>query len=714
MKRKPMQGWLAAALLVTSLWNGTPAFAYSIGEEVKIDVSQPEISKAGFDISSDYAVWMVEGEDTITLYDLDKNTESKIGDDNSTKKNPYVDGDYVVWLDSRDGGSDVYMYDISKKKEKRITSGSAEVSQLEIAGDNVVWADESEGGSDIYLYNISTGDTKRITTSGKASNPTASDSYIAWEDTRSGHADIYYYDVKAKREKAAVTTRGDQVRPSIHQHQIVYVNKSSEYNQIQLYSISTSKDKKLTDSSDDKDFPHIYKDTYVFIEDKDLYIADVDESSSEKVAGYVYDNLAPRIYDDYVMYAKTDDSKKLRLHLYNIDDEEAVPVGEVSGEPSQPDGHDRYVVYIAEGSKANSVILYDAEKNTSKVISKTNSDPTRPLVSNRYVVWYDESEDALFSYDIRNGVQEQVTDEDDDQTPDDKLYELDGNNLLWVNVDRRAELILTDLSTEKDTEVASLKNDPLSIDLYGNYISWVVEQSSNKASVFLYDIKEEDDTEIRKNVQVKEAKLGENFVVWSEYTDAAKATWDLYYYELDREKVYPLLRYTDRDQINPQASRNMVFYEDNRLSPNKKDFYFELYNVEDASFSDIFWDDEAEVEQPRIGGNRLVWIDKRDDDPYVYTLAFAEPSDDDDGGNDPDPNPQPGEYKEYGLLDLMADGTLSDKMEEAGFDKFVLVFFSNTSKEATISLRQAFEDQDRLAELFEQADLDEISVRIYK
>lgn len=56
MKRKPMQGLLAAALLVTSLWTGTPAFANSIGQEIKIDVSQPEVSKDGFDISKEYAI----------------------------------------------------------------------------------------------------------------------------------------------------------------------------------------------------------------------------------------------------------------------------------------------------------------------------------------------------------------------------------------------------------------------------------------------------------------------------------------------------------------------------------------------------------------------------------------------------------------------------------------------------------------------------------
>jgi len=143
MKRKPMQSWLAAAVLVTSLWSGTPAFAAG-GKEVKLSQNQPEISQAGFDIAEQYAVWINQGENTITLYDLEKNTETKIGNKSSTKTSPKVDGKYVVWLDSRDGGSDVYLYDISKDKETRISDGSGSVEDVEISGKNIVWSNKSK------------------------------------------------------------------------------------------------------------------------------------------------------------------------------------------------------------------------------------------------------------------------------------------------------------------------------------------------------------------------------------------------------------------------------------------------------------------------------------------------------------------------------------------------------------------------------------------
>ncbi|MFD2371013.1 hypothetical protein ACFSO0_13915 [Brevibacillus sp. GCM10020057] len=714
MKRKPLQGCLAAALLVTSLWSATPAFAYSLGEEIKIDANQPEIAKTGYDISEDYAVWMVEGEKTITLYDLDDNSERKIGSTTSVKTNPKVDGNYVVWIDSRDGGSDVYMYDIAKKKESRLSSGSAKVTSLEIRGKNVVWDDKSNGGSDIYLCDITTGEVEAITTSGKASNPTLDDTYIAWQDSRNGDSDIYTYNLKTKTEKAAVTAHGDQIKPSISDDYIVFEDHSGEYSQIGLHTISKDKTTKLTDDASDKEMPHIFNTTYVFIDDGSVAYGGVNKSTTKEADSFIYDKLAPRVYDDYILYAKMDNNKKLRLNLYDMHDKEMVPIGSVSGEPSQPAGHDRYVVYISEGNKTDSVILHDVENGTSKAITKTDASPSRPLVSNHYVVWYDNDEDALFSYDIKKGVTKQVTNEDDDEIADEDLYELDGDNLLWVNAGSKADLVVTNLATGKSTDITTLKKEPLSIDIHGNYVSWVLEQSSKKASVFLYDMDEEDEMEIRKNVQVEQAKLGDDFVVWSEYTNTTKPTWDLFYYDIDRGKTSSLLRYTDRDQIKPQVSRNMVLFQDNRLSPNAKDFYYELYDVKDGSYSDYYWDDDAEVEDARIGGNRIVWIDNRDDTPYVYTMAIAQPQDDDDSTPDPDPQPEPGEYKEYSLLDVVQDGTFNEKISEAGYDNFVFVFFGNTSKEVTMTLNEVFDDMDRFADLFLSSDVDEMYIRIYK
>ncbi|MGG1659302.1 hypothetical protein [Brevibacillus sp. NRS-1366] len=712
MKRKPMQSWLAAAVLVTSLWSGTPAFA-SGGKEVKLSQSQPEISQAGFDIAEKYAVWINEGENTITLYDIEKNTETKIGNKSSTKKSPKVDGKYVVWLDSRDGGSDVYMYDISKNEETRVTDGSGSAEDVEIAGKNIVWSNKSKKGTDIFLYNISSGEEEQVTTSGKATHPTVSDSYVAWEDSREGNADIYYYDIDAQEETAAVTLRGAQVRPTIYNDEILYENQASDYSQIYVYSIDTGRNKQLTEGSGDKQDVHNYKTTYVYVDDGDLRSADSNKSSSRQIASSIFKGNGPRVYGNYVMYAKKDSDKKLHLNLYDIDERETIPLGDVAGEPSQPDGSDRYVVYISRAKRVDSVVLYDTKVNTSKVISKAKADPSRPLVSNHYVVWYDDSKDALVSYDIRKGVETQITDGGTKHDPSDELYELDGNQLLWLNEGRRTELMLTDLSTGKHESLTSLKSEPLSIDLYDGYVSYVLEQGAKSANIYLYDINRGRETTIRKNVQVEEAKLGDDFVVWSEYTDGSKPNWDLFYYNIRRDKTSSLLRYTDRDQKNPQASRNMVFFRDNRLSQSAKDFYDELYDVEDGSYGDLRWSDKAKVTEARLGGNRIVWVDTRESTPYVYTMEIGSARDDDDNGGT-DPEPEPGDYKEYSLKNMLLDGIFDEKIQNTDLNKFVFVFFPNTANEFPLSVKEALKDLDLFDKMIAKVKMDEINIRIYK
>lgn len=713
MKRKPMQGLLAAALLVTSLWTGTPAFASSIGQEIKIDVSQPEISRDGFDISKEYAVWKVEGEQTLTLYNLSKQTETKIGNKNSEKKKPRVDGKYAVWIDSRHGGADVYLYDIANDEEIRLTSGNASATDLEISGKKVVWSGKSDAGTDIFMYDIATGDTTRVSTSGKASDPTVSDSYVAWEDSRAGNPDIYYYDIGKQKEEVAVEGKAQQTDPSLYSDKIAYLHGQQVY----VYTIGTGRNKQLTNTTSSKSGVHIYKDTVLYLDDDDLAYQEVGKSSGKEIATSVFEPLAPRIYEDYAMYAKRDNNKKLRLHIYDLDEKEEITLGATSGEPSQPDGSDRYVVYLTESKKKTSVVLYDTEKGTSKIISKSNADPVRPVVSGKYVVWYDKREDALIAYDIRKGTEKQITNEDDDQLPSETLYEVDGTKLLWVNLDRRANLMITDLATGKEVEVTSLKNEPLSVDIYGNYVVWVEESGKKTANIYLYDIEEQDDLLIRKNVEVQSAQIGDDFVVWSENSGGAKNGWDLYYYRIERQRTELLLRYSEGDQKNPQASRNMIIFEDNRLSSKEKDFYYELYDVEDRSYSDIEFDDDAEISSPRIGGNRIVWIDERDGGPVVYTMAFASPRNDDaveDPEPKPEPEPEPGDYKEYRLIDLMIDGTLGEKLESAGFSKIVFVFFQGTKDEVTLSLKDGLMDSDRMADLFEKAGVRGIDVRIYK
>lgn len=713
MKKRRIQGWLAAVMLVTTLWGGTPAFAYTIGKEEKITAGEPVVARKGFDIAKDYAVWIAEGDKQITLYDLDDAAAEKIGSSKSEKTSPRVDGSYVVWIDSRHGGSDVYLYDVKKGTEKRLSSSSTVLSGLEISGDYVVWADRRDGGSDIYLYDLSTNKEVRVSNSGKANNPTVSSTgYVAWDDERNGNLDIFVYNINTKKETAAVTSSGSQRKPTLYQNQVVYEHNSND--QLYLYSITSDRIKKLTTGQ----LPHLYRDQFVYLNSGRLMLGDVDEDKVTRLASSVFDrdDMAPRIFGDFVLYAKKDKDDKLRLHMYDLDEEEDVAIGDGAGEPRDPDASDLYIVYLSKVKSKTSVVLHEIETGLSRVISDSNHRPERPLVSNSYVVWYDKREDGLMAYNIRKRTLTKVTSKSDE--PSDKLYELDGKNLLWVNSGRKEELILTDLSTGKNTSIVKLSEEPFSIDLYESYLIWVAEESRNTGTIYLYDIKKGKDYEVRRRVQVEKAALGDNLIVWSENTGDSKSGWDLYYYDIKRDRVETFKRLSAGDQIEPQLSRGMLLFRDNSKSKNQRDYYYELYEADNDRFSDSIWDEDAEMKSARIGGNRVVWIDERDRDPFVYTLAFAkarvdededEDEDEDNGGIEYD------DYIDYPLEKALYDNDLFfDLLNRYDMEDIYFVVYPGTSDEERLSLVDALDDDDRFLDFLFSADLDDFFVRVYK
>lgn len=237
MNQKRIQGWLSVALLGTSLWSGTPVYANDIGKEMKIMPNQPQVSRLGVDLSKDYAVWIVEDDHAITLYDLKDQKETRIVANDSEKKYLQVDGDYIAWVDTRNNSNgDVYMYDIKSKKEMRLTDGKAVPSEVSLQDNLVVWTDKRNGSSDIYCYDISKNAEKRISESGKASHPSVSSSYVAWEDERNGNADVYYYSFSKNEESRVSTSKFNQTKPFVSNGKIVYEDDRNDSKDIYMYT----------------------------------------------------------------------------------------------------------------------------------------------------------------------------------------------------------------------------------------------------------------------------------------------------------------------------------------------------------------------------------------------------------------------------------------------------------------------------------------------
>ncbi|MEW5804939.1 MAG: hypothetical protein AB1847_22870 [bacterium] len=80
---------------------------------------------------------------------------------------PRIDGDIIVWQDSRFGDPLIYAYDIAHSTEMQITPIDEENHTRHInpcvSGGYIMWADNRSGNYDICQYRISDGSTQRLT-----------------------------------------------------------------------------------------------------------------------------------------------------------------------------------------------------------------------------------------------------------------------------------------------------------------------------------------------------------------------------------------------------------------------------------------------------------------------------------------------------------------------------------------------------------------------
>ncbi|MBO8162200.1 MAG: PQQ-binding-like beta-propeller repeat protein [Brevibacillus sp.] len=699
MLKKNVRGWLTAALLASSFWIAPAVQAESIGREVEIKPTLPIPSNDGIDLSRDYAVWLYDNDEShaIIVYDLDdEQVLTKIAASGARKASPKVDGDYVVWIDYRRGDGDVYLYDLDDDRETRITTGDIKPVELEIEGDTIVWTGEHEDMRDVYAYSMKSGKTRQLSWSGSASHPTVYGSYVAWEDHRNGHADIYAYDLSADREMRVTTNSDDQTKPSLYGSEVVYEDDRHGTIELYIYDLKKQDEDRLTDGNDDRQNPRFYGDYIVYENDGDLEYIEVDDDRSERIARNFESKIGFGHYDEFVLFAKEDSEGNPRLYLYDIDEDETLTL-ERNGEPSEPDADDWHVVYI---SKGEGVVLYNVETKESEVISAPEQDPSRPLVSGNWVVYYDEDEDALYSYNITTGKRKQVTDEDE---ASDTLYELYGNQLVWVDDDR---IYLTNLSTGDTIKIDDLSRAPRNLDINSEYILWTTNETGYDSEIYLYDLKKGRDTRIHRG-QALDAHLGDDFVIWSE---RESERWNLYYYDLDRERIYSLFGNAPGDQEKPQASRNAIIYQDNSRA-DKGEYFYQLYDMEEHDYISTL-SEEAKPSDLRMGGNRIVWVDERDDTETLYMMAFAQPSK--EKPEEEPEGPGDGEEGEYKFWDVVAGGKLVDIVNSNPWDKIYFVFYADSKDEFEISLYQFIDNSKTYIEHINDTPRDNLLIRVYK
>jgi len=187
--------------------------------------------------------------------------------------NPSIWSNYIVWVDTRNTGSDIYLQNLATKVQTRVTSGVYAENPF-VSGNRIVWDDWRNENPDIYMYEISTKKTTRITLNTTYQiNPCVYGNLIVWEDTRNGGSSIYLQNL-ATKVQTRISTNGYE--PAIYGNKIVWYSKDDGGYIIHLYDINTKKTSTIL---------------------KDDSISDLSLYGNRIMYNYVSDGAGTRMYD---------------------------------------------------------------------------------------------------------------------------------------------------------------------------------------------------------------------------------------------------------------------------------------------------------------------------------------------------------------------------------------------------------------------------------
>ncbi|WPS86806.1 hypothetical protein SMD22_20190 [Brevibacillus halotolerans] len=632
MRKKSFQRWIAVFAMATTLISSVnPVFAANYDEE-KISVNGDTTATAyGMDFDGDYAVWVEEsGKNySVVLYDVDDESIAKKISSNSSKKvAPRIEGNTVVWAQEEKNGYELYAYDLKKNKERVLTNQHARVTDPEEIAfkDGVVaWKDKRDGGTNIYALEVRNDKEYRISTGGKASHPSIYDDQIVWQDERNGRAELYQNKVGSSKEFKTYWGKAKTAKPIISDDDIVYLNEAS--GNIEKTQVESSKSKVLTHEKGDEELFDFNGRYLVYGSGSTLYYLDTNKDDLVKINNDFNRKLPPVMSGRYVLYA-TGKTNNLTLKLFDTKKEKSQTLGKDENikNMASPAASKNYVAFVKEGKRESRVMLYNVKDRKTITISPEKHEAEHPVVSDSYVVYYDNDDRALVSYDIETGESTKITTKKTNVV--EGLYAIYKDHLVWVSGGKRSNTVnLTNLKKNKTSELHDSKLGVRSVAINNQAVALIDGEDDRYQDIVIYDYVDGGRIMKEEAESAKGIGLGDKFAAWSAYNSDTKSK-DIFVYSFKLNRT-DLLYEEEGDQENPIVSNNIIFYETEVEKGGDAVDKYVMYDRDKHRFRAPFGSD-ADPSEIAIGGNRLVWLDDRDDEEGLYTSVLGSSDDDDD------------------------------------------------------------------------------------
>jgi beta propeller repeat protein len=214
------------------------AYDFATGKEFTICTNPAHQDWAG--ISGNTVVWTDwrngAGPDSgdaenmdIFGYDLATQKEFPICTAPGNQQYPVISGNYVAWLDNRNGNPDIYGYDLTTKKEFPICTAASGQGAPSISGDIVVWHDDRDvekTGRDIYGYDLAAKKEFLICNdAGYQTQAIISGNNVVWEDRPGADAprnSLRGIDLATKKRFTVIDSPGKRMSAAISSKLVVW------------------------------------------------------------------------------------------------------------------------------------------------------------------------------------------------------------------------------------------------------------------------------------------------------------------------------------------------------------------------------------------------------------------------------------------------------------------------------------------------------------
>ncbi|MBS3081296.1 S8 family serine peptidase, partial [Candidatus Pacearchaeota archaeon] len=273
-------------------------YMYDIAKNEEIKLTNDNYDQYHPDIYSNYVVWTeLHTNKGIYLYDITTRNVQRISNYWSSPARIYQNK--IVWSDARRTGEnyDVYVYDISTGVETRLTESNNDEWAPEIYGSNIIWADDRNNPGatnlDIYMKDLTSGAEKRLTSEPSAGNNHRSywisGNYFIW-------LNFLDYQIYMKNIQTSETTKVSSgslvIDPSIYQNKILWSQIGDNFD-IWSYDISTGTNNILVDRSSHLTYPMLSGNNLIWIDDRtvqssgneQLFLYDLSSQKEKQITG---------------------------------------------------------------------------------------------------------------------------------------------------------------------------------------------------------------------------------------------------------------------------------------------------------------------------------------------------------------------------------------------------------------------------------------------